>query len=68
MGLARLGNLSKSTAPAFIYFGVKLMFVGVMNFGQNQKIMLVGGKNFQSYSNQILVILIWSSKLASNLV
>ena len=31
-----LGNLSKPTPPAY-FFGVKLMFIGVMNFGQNQK-------------------------------
>ena len=44
------------------------MFVGVMNFGRNQKIMFVLVKIvkiFWSYSNQILVILIQSSKLAS---
>ena len=31
-----LGDLSKPTAPAY-FFGIKLMFVGVMNFGQIQK-------------------------------
>ena len=31
-----LGDLSKPTAPAY-FLGVKLMFVGVMNFGQIQK-------------------------------
>ena len=31
-----LGNLSKPTAPAY-FSGVKLMFVGVMNFGQIKK-------------------------------
>ena len=36
-----LGDLSKPTAPAY-FFGVKLMFVGVMNFGQVKKITLVG--------------------------
>ena len=30
-----LGDLSKPTAPAYL-FGVKLMFVGLMNFGQIQ--------------------------------
>ena len=31
-----LGDLSKLTAPAY-FLGVKLMLVGVMNFGQIQK-------------------------------
>ena len=31
-----LGDLSKLTAPAY-FFGEKLMFVGVMNFGKIQK-------------------------------
>ena len=44
-----------------IYFGVKLMFVGAMNFGQIQKIRFIVVKIFWSYSNQFLVILIWSS-------
>ena len=35
-----LGDLSKPTAPAY-FLGVKLMFVGVMNFGQVQKIRFV---------------------------
>ena len=48
-----------------VIFGVKLMFVGVTNFGQIQKIRFVVVKIFQSYSNQFLVISIWSSKLAS---
>ena len=55
-----------------IFFGVKLMFVGVilmfvgvMNFGQVQKIRLAVVKFFWSNSNQFLVILIWSSELAS---
>ena len=40
------------------------MFVGVMNFGQIQKIRFVVVKKFCSNSNQFLVILIWSSDLA----
>ena len=59
-----LGDLSKLTAPAY-FLGVKLMSVGVMNFGQTQKIRFVVVKKFQSYSNQFLVILIWSSEVAS---
>ena len=47
------------------FFGVKLMFVSVMNFDQVQKIRFVVVKNFQPNSNQISVILIWSSELAS---
>ena len=45
-----LGDLSKLTAPAY-FFGIKLMFVGVMNFGQVQKIRFVGVKKFRSCSN-----------------
>ena len=45
-----LGDLSKPTAPAY-FFGVKLMFVGVMNFGQIQKIRFVVVNIFWSYSN-----------------
>ena len=49
-----------------IFLGVKLMFVGVTNFGQIKKIrFVVVVKIFWSYSNQFSVILIWSSKLAS---
>ena len=59
-----LGDLSKPTAPAY-FLGGKLMFVRVMNFGQNQKIMFVVVKIFWSNYNQFLVILICSSKLAS---
>ena len=55
-----LGDLSKPTAPAY-FLGGKLMFVGVMNFSQYQKIMLVVVKNFWSNSNQFSVILIRSS-------
>ena len=46
-------------------FFVKLMFVGVMSFGQIPKIMFVRAKNFRSNSNQFLVILIRSSEPAS---
>ena len=45
-----LGDLSKLNAPAY-FFGVMLMFVGVVNFGQVQKIRFVGGKNFRPCSN-----------------
>ena len=45
-----LGDLSKLTAPAF-FGGVKLMFVGVMNFSQIQRIMFVIVNINQSYSN-----------------
>ena len=55
-----LGDLSKPTAPAY-FLGVKLMFVGVMNLGQIQKIRFMVVNIFRSYSNQFLVILIWSS-------
>ena len=57
-------DLSKLTAPAY-FFGGKLIFVGVANFGQIKKIRFVVAKIFQSYSNQFSVILIWSNKLAS---
>ena len=53
---------SKPTAPAYFY-GVKLMFVGVKNFGQIQKIGFVVVKNFWTNSNHFLVIMIWSSLL-----
>ena len=42
-----LRDLSKPTARAY-FWGVKLMLVGVMNFGQIQKIRLVVVKNFRS--------------------
>ena len=55
-----------------IFWGVKLMFVGVMwmligvmNLGQVQKIRFIVVKIFWSNSNQFLAILIWSSELAS---
>ena len=60
-----LGDLSKLTAPAY-FLGVKLMFVGVANFSQIKKIRFVIVNIFRSYSNQFLVILIRSSKFASN--
>ena len=40
-----LGDLSKLTAPAYL-FGVKLMFVSVINFGQIQKIRFIVVKFF----------------------
>ena len=61
-----LGDLSKPTAPAY-FFGVKLMFVSVVNFGQNQKIMFLVVKIFRSNFSQFLVILIRSSELASSI-
>ena len=43
-----LGDLSMSTAPAY-FFGVKLMLVSVVKFGQVQKIRFIGVKIFRSY-------------------
>ena len=43
------------------FFGVKLMFVGVVKFGQIQKVMFVVVIIFRSYSNQFSVILIRSN-------
>ena len=73
MGLVRLGRCPSQcelaswgwgTCPSqlhqHIFFGVKLMFVGVGNFGQVKKIRFVGVKIFRSNSNQFLVIFIWS--------
>ena len=60
-------NLSKPTPPAY-FFGVKLMSVGVVNFGQVQKVRFVGVKIFRSCSNQFSVMLIRSSQLASKIV
>ena len=60
-----LWDLSKLTTPANFFVG-KLMLVGVMNFGQIQKVRFVIVKIFWSYSNQFLVILIRSSSLASS--
>ena len=57
---AGAGDLSKPTAPAY-FLGVKLRFVGVMNFGQIKKIRFVIVKIFWSFSNQFWVILIRSS-------
>ena len=47
-----LGDLSKPTTPAY-FFGVKLMFVGFVNFGPIQKIRFVGVINFRSCYNPI---------------
>ena len=44
-----LGDLSKPTAPAY-FFVVKVMFVGVVNFGQIPKLRFVVVKNFRSCS------------------
>ena len=51
---------AKPTAPAY-FFGVKLMFVGVVNFGQVQKIRFVGVNIFWSCSNPNFGELHWSS-------
>ena len=59
MGLEVLGDLSKLTAQAY-FFGVKLMFVGVVNFCQVQKIRCVGVKNFRSCANPNFGHLHWS--------
>ena len=45
-----LGDLFKPTAPAYS-FGVKLMFVGVVNFGHVQLLSFIVLKNFRSCSN-----------------
>ena len=54
-----MGDLSKPTAPTY-FFGVKLMFVGVLKFGQVQNVRFFGVKIFRSYSNQFSVIFIRS--------
>ena len=59
-----LGDLSKLTTSLY-FWGLKLMFVGVVNFGQVLTLWFVGVKIFWSKSYQNLVILIWSSELAS---
>ena len=46
-----LGDLSKLTAPSYL-FGIKLMLVSVVKFGQIHKIRFVGVKIFRSYSYQ----------------
>ena len=45
-----LGDLSKPPAPAY-FWGVKLMFVGVVNFGHVQLLTFIILKNFESCSN-----------------
>ena len=60
-----LGDLSKLTAPAY-FWGVKLMFVGVVNFGHVPMLRFVSVNFFQSNSNLISVILIRSCELASH--
>ena len=59
-----LGDLSKPIAPAY-FWGVKLMFVGVVNFGHVPTLRFVGVNIFWSKSNQNLIILIWSCEQAS---
>ena len=51
------GDLSKPTAPAYL-FGVKLMFIGGVNFGQVKKIRFVGVNIFQYVLTLISVIFI----------
>ena len=60
-----LGDLSNLTTPAY-FFGVKLMFFGVMNFGHVPTLRFVGVKIFRSKSNQNSLILIRSCELASS--
>ena len=48
-----------------LLFWVKLMFVGVVNFGHLPTLRFVGVNIFQSKFNQNSVILIWSCVLAS---
>ena len=52
-----LEDLSKLTAPAY-FFGVKLMFVGVVKFGQVQKIRFVSVKIFGHILSNFLSYLI----------
>ena len=61
---ARLGDLSKLTAPAY-FWGVKLMFVGDVNFSHVPTLRFVGVNIFWSYSNQNSIILIRSCELAT---
>ena len=59
-----LGDLSKPIAPAY-FWGVKLMFVGVVNFGHVPTLIFFGANIFWSKSNQNVIILIWSYEQAS---
>ena len=61
-----LGDLSKLTPPAY-FWGIKLMFVGVMNFSHVPTLRFVIVKCFRSKSNPNLVILNRSCELASYL-
>ena len=58
-----LGDLFKPTAPAY-FWGVKLIFVGVVNFGHVQLLRFVVLKIFGHVLTLILVVLIQSSNLA----
>ena len=63
MGLAMARKLALAGTPVqadrtSIFLGVKLMFVGIMNFSQVQKIRFVLVKIFWCSSNQILFILV----------
>ena len=53
-----LGDLPKPTTPAY-FFVVKVMFIGVMNFGQIQKLRFVGVKIFWSCSTMTFGHLHW---------
>ena len=44
-----LGDLSEPTAPAY-FFVIKVMFIGVVNFGQIQKLRFVSAKIFWKFS------------------
>ena len=59
-----LGDLSKLTAPAY-FWGVKLMFVGVVNFGHVPTLRFISVRIFWSKFNQNLVILIRSCEHVS---
>ena len=61
---SQVGQVSQLTALAY-FWGVKLMFVGIMNFGHIPTLKFVGVKIFQSKSNPNLVVLNRSSELAS---
>ena len=56
---SKVDDLDHRTTVSY-FFSVKLMFVGVVNFGQVQKIRFDGVKNFQSCSNPNFGHLHWS--------
>ena len=57
---AGAGGAVQADRTSIFLGGVKLMFVGVVNFGHVPKLRFVGVKIFWSKSNQNLVILIRS--------